>query len=77
METDKTTIIKRKVNYMKEQSINGCDNNGKIYGIYYYEVHDDDVDTEDQFNSDIIHVEWFEKESKRNEMFMSTIYIIN
>jgi hypothetical protein len=65
-----TTIIKRKVNYMDEQSINGDNNNGKIYGIYYYEVANEDLDTDDQFNSDIIDAEWHESEAERDKAFL-------
>ena len=67
----KTTIVKRKVNYMDEQSINGDNNNGKIYGIYYYEVANEDIGTDDQFNSNILEVEWYESETERDNVFTS------
>lgn len=69
MDVMETTIVKRKVNYMDEQSINGYNNNGKIYGIYYYDVANEDLDTDEQFNSDIIDVEWYESETERDKMF--------
>lgn len=64
------TIVKRRVNYMDEQCINGDNNNGKIYGIYYYEVANEDLDTDDKFNSDIIDVEWHESEAERDKAFL-------
>ena len=67
----KTTIVKRKVNYMDEQSINRDNNNGKIYGIYYYEVANEDIGTDDQFNSNILEVEWYESETERDNVFTS------
>jgi len=69
MDVMETTIVKRKVNYMDEQSIKGYNNNGKIYGIYYYDVPNEDVGTDDQFNSNILEVEWYESETERDKMF--------
>lgn len=60
-------IIKLPVNYEQER-INKEDNNkGFLYGVYYYNVPVEDLNSDNIFNNDIINVEWFKTEEERNE----------
>ena len=60
-------IVKLAVHY-EQQRTNKLDNNkGLLYGIYYYNVPKEDLDTDNMFNYDIVHVEWYKTKLERNK----------
>jgi len=59
-------LVKLAVHY-EQQRTNKLDNNkGLVYGIYYFDVPKTDIDTDQMFNHDIVHVEWYKTELERN-----------
>jgi hypothetical protein len=60
-------IIKLAVHYEQERTDKKDNNNGLLYGIYYYDVPKKDLDTDNMFNNDIVHVEWFKTKLERNK----------
>lgn len=62
-------IVKLAVHYEQERTDNRDNNNGLLYGIYYYDVPKKDLNTDEMYNNDIVHVEWFKTESDRNKQF--------
>ena len=65
-----------KVHWKKEMHKSDGDNEGKHFGIYTYEVPLDEVGTDNQFNNDISHVEWFETEAERDKEFNDKPYFL-
>lgn len=61
-------IITLPVHYEQERIDKKDNNNGLLYGIYYYNISVEDLNTDNAFNSDVVNVEWFETESERNSM---------
>lgn len=69
MNTEPTTVpIYLSVSWRDECDDKNDNNNGKEYGIYTYEVPIEDVDTEDMYNNEIVDVEWFKTEKKRDKV---------
>jgi hypothetical protein len=53
----------------KQQRVDETDNNdGKHFGIYTFDVPEEEIDTDDMFNNDLVGVQWFEtrKEQELN-----------
>ena len=67
--------IDMKVSWINERTNDNDLNNGYLYGIYTYSVPNDEVGTDDQFNNDIIDVQWFKTKKIRNEHFKKQQYI--
>ena len=61
--------VKLAVHYEQERTDKRDNNNGLLYGIYYYDVPKEDLNTDEIYNNDIVHVEWFKTESDRNKQF--------
>ena len=59
-------IVKIAVHYDQQRTSKNDNNNGLLYGIYYYDVPQEDFDTENMFNNDIVHVQWYKTENERN-----------
>ena len=59
-------IKKVAVNWEQERICKNDNNEGLIYGIYYYDIPDEFFDTEDAYNSDIVEVEWYKTEEERD-----------
>jgi hypothetical protein len=59
-------IVKIAVHYDQQRTSKNDNNNGLLYGIYYYDVPQEDFDTENMFNNDIVHVQWYKTEKERN-----------
>jgi hypothetical protein len=59
--------IKLAVHYEQERIDNKDNNNGLLYGIYYYDVPKKDLNTDNMFNNDITHVEWYKTKLERNK----------
>ena len=59
-------IVKKAVHYDQQRTSKNDNNNGLLYGIYYYDVPQEDFDTENMFNNDIVHVQWYKTENERN-----------
>ncbi len=59
-------IVKLAVHYEQERAFKNGNNNGLLYGIYYYDVPTEDFDTDNMFNNDVVHVEWYKTENERN-----------
>jgi len=68
MENVKNVIITLPVHYEQERIDKEDNNNGLLYGIYYYNISVEDLNTDNAFNSDVVNVEWFETESERDSM---------
>lgn len=64
------TMVKLAVNYEQERTDKHDDNNGLLYGIYYYDVPEEDYDTDNMFNNEIVHVEWYKTEEERNKILI-------
>lgn len=60
-------IIKLAVHYEQERTDKKDNNNGLLYGIYYYDVPKKDLNTDNMFNNDITHVEWYKTKLERNK----------
>lgn len=63
-------MVKLAVNYEQERTDKHDDNNGLLYGIYYYDVPEEDYDTDNMFNNEIVHVEWYKTEEERNKILI-------
>ncbi len=59
-------IVKLAVHYEQQRTDKKDNNNGLLYGIYYYDVPKEHLDTDNMFNNDIVHVEWYKTKSERN-----------
>lgn len=59
-------IVKIAVHYDQQRTSKNDNNNGLLYGIYYYDVSQEDLDTDNMFNNDIVHVQWYKTENERN-----------
>tara|TARA_R110000803_G_scaffold175047_1_gene237606 strand:+ start:16 stop:210 length:195 start_codon:yes stop_codon:yes gene_type:complete len=59
-------IVKLAVHYEQQRTDKKDNNNGLLYGIYCYDVPKEDLDTDNMFNNDIVHVEWYKTKSERN-----------
>ena len=59
-------IVKIAVHYDQQRTSKNDNNNGLLYGIYYYDVSPGDYDTDNIYNNDIVHVEWYKTENERN-----------
>ena len=68
MKNVKNVIITLPVHYEQERIDKKDNNNGLLYGIYYYNISVEDLNTDNAFNNDVVNVEWFETESERNLM---------
>lgn len=68
MENVKNVIITLPVHYEQERIDKEDNNDGLLYGIYYYNISVEDLHTDNAFNSDVVNVEWFETESERDSM---------
>jgi len=60
-------IVKLAVHYEQQRTNKLDNNNGLLYGIYYYNVPKEDLDTDNMFNNDVVHVEWYKTELERNK----------
>ena len=60
-------IVKLAFNYEQERTDKKDNNNGLLHGIYHYDVPKKDLDTDDMFNNDIVHVEWYKTKLERNK----------
>jgi len=60
-------IVKLAVHYEQQRTNKLDNNNGLLYGIYYYNVSKEDLDTDNMFNNDVVHVEWYKTELERNK----------
>jgi len=38
-----------------------------LYGIYHYDIPKNDLDTDNMFNNDVVHVEWYKTKLQRNK----------
>ena len=59
-------IKKLAVNWEQERIYKNDNNEGLLYGIYYYDIPDEYLDTDDAYGSDIIQVEWYKTEEERD-----------
>ncbi len=59
--------VKLAVHYEQQRTNKLDNNNGLLYGIYYYNVPKEDLDTDNMFNNDVVHVEWYKTELERNK----------
>ena len=59
-------LVKLAVHYEQERTDKKDNNNGLLYGIYYFDVPKTDIDTDQMFNNNIVHVEWYKTKSERN-----------
>ena len=59
-------IVKIAVHYDQQRTSKNDNNNGLLYGIYYYDVPQEDLDTDNIYNNDIVHVQWYKTENERN-----------
>lgn len=59
-------LVDVKVHWNQERVDNKDNNNGLLFGIYTYDIPDEDIDTDNMFNNDIVNVQWFETEKERN-----------
>ena len=59
-------IVKIAVHYDQQRTSKNDNNNGLLYGIYYYDVSQEDLDTDNIYNNDIVHVQWYKTENERN-----------
>ena len=64
----KNVTITLPVHYNQERTSKEDNNNGLLYGIYYYNVPVEDLGTDNIFNNEIVNVEWFETEIERDAM---------
>ena len=55
-----------KVHWHQERIDNKDDNDGLLFGIYTYDVPEEDIDTDNMFNNDIVDVQWFKSEKERD-----------
>ena len=60
-------IVKLAVHYEQERTNKKDNNNGLLYGIYHYDIPKNDLDTDNMFNYDIVHVEWYKTKLERNK----------
>ena len=65
-------IVKLAVHYEQERINNLCNNNGFLYGIYYYNIYKEDLNTDNMYNNDIVNVEWYETEKERDMIILGT-----
>ena len=59
--------VKLAVHYEQQRTNKLDNNNGLLYGIYYYNVPKEDLDTDNMFNNDVVHVEWYKTKLERNK----------
>ena len=59
-------IVLLPVHYEQERISEDDNNNGLLYGIYYYDVPVKDLGTDNVYNNEIVNVEWFETEQERD-----------
>ena len=59
-------IVKIAVHYDQQRTSKNDNNNGLLYGIYYYDVPPEDLDTDNIYNNDIVHAQWYKTENERN-----------
>ncbi len=64
-------IIKLAVHYEQQRTDKKDNNNGLLYGIYYYDVPKEHVNTDNMYNNDIVHVEWYKTKLERNKYLES------
>jgi hypothetical protein len=60
-------IVKLAVHYEQQRTNKKDNNNGLLYGIYHYDIPKKDLDTDNMFNNDIVHVEWYKTKLERNK----------
>ena len=58
-----------KVHWYQERIDNKDENDGFLFGIYTYDVPEEDMDTDNMFNNDIVNVQWFKTEKERDNNF--------
>jgi len=68
MKKVKNVTITLPVHYEQERIDEKDNNDGLLYGIYYYNISVEDLNTDNAFNSDVVNVEWFEFEWERDSM---------
>jgi hypothetical protein len=55
--------------HFKQERINPEDNNnGLLWGIYYYDIPKIDIDTDNMYNNDIVNVEWYASKKERDQI---------
>tara|TARA_Y100001938_G_scaffold145574_1_gene222542 strand:+ start:1412 stop:1612 length:201 start_codon:yes stop_codon:yes gene_type:complete len=59
-------IIKNSVHYEQQRTCRNDNNNGFLYGIYYYDVPSEDLNTDNIYNNNIVRVEWYKTEKERD-----------
>ena len=64
----KYVTITLPVHYEQERIFKEDNNNGLLYGIYYYDIPLEDLGTDNIYNNEIVNVEWFETERERDTM---------
>jgi len=65
-------IKKLAVNWEQQRICKNDNNDGLLYGIYYYDVPDEYLNTDDVYGGDVIQVEWYRTEEER-DLLMKTI----
>jgi hypothetical protein len=66
-------LVDAKVHWYQERVDNKNQNDGLLFGIYTYDVPDEDINTDDMFNNDIVNVEWFKTEKERDNNIKNLI----
>jgi hypothetical protein len=62
----KNVIIKLPVHYHQQRIDKEDNNKGLLYGIYYFDIPVEDLNTDHMFDHDIIHVDWYKTKKERN-----------
>ena len=66
--------VDQKVSWEQERTDKNDNNDGFHFGIYTYEVPIEEVDTDNMLNNEVINVEWFKTEKKRDRIYKSKPY---
>jgi hypothetical protein len=73
---EETIIVEYPVHYEQERTDKTDNNNGLLFGIYYYDIPTEDINTDDMYNNEIVRVKWFKTEKERNNN-LSSVYWLN
>ena len=55
------------IHYHDQRTDKKDENNGLLFGVYIYDVPNEEVNTDDMFYNDVIGVYWFETEQERED----------
>ncbi len=61
-----TQLVAIGVHYHQQRIDKEDNNNGLLYGIYYFDIPVEDLNTDHMFDHDIIHIEWYKTKEERN-----------